>query len=53
MLTDTKKSMNTLQNKKAIITGDGRSLGKTTVLSFAKESINIQRQMIHFSFMLP
>ena len=33
--------MNTLQNKKAIITGGGRGLGKATALAFAKEGIDV------------
>ncbi|CAM4120588.1 3-ketoacyl-ACP reductase [Zobellia nedashkovskayae] len=33
--------MNNLKNKKAIITGGGRGLGKATALAFAKEGINI------------
>lgn len=41
MLTNTKKKMNTLQNKKAIITGGGRGLGKATALAFAKEGIDV------------
>ncbi|MCL7762726.1 3-ketoacyl-ACP reductase [Polaribacter sp. Z014] len=33
--------MNNLKNKKAIITGGGRGLGKSTALAFAKEGIDI------------
>lgn len=33
--------MNTLKNKKAIITGGGRGLGKATAMAFAKEGIDI------------
>ncbi|WP_298484781.1 3-ketoacyl-ACP reductase [uncultured Maribacter sp.] len=33
--------MSNLKNKKAIITGGGRGLGKATALAFAKEGINV------------
>lgn len=33
--------MNSLKNKKAIITGGGRGLGKATAIAFAKEGIDI------------
>ncbi|SDF16282.1 short chain dehydrogenase [Cellulophaga baltica] len=33
--------MNDLKNKKAIITGGGRGLGKATALAFAKEGIDV------------
>lgn len=33
--------MKSLQNKKAIISGGGRGLGKATALAFAKEGIDI------------
>lgn len=33
--------MNTLRNKRAIITGGGKGLGKATALAFAKEGIDI------------
>lgn len=33
--------MNNLKNKKAIITGGGRGLGKATALAFAKEGIDV------------
>lgn len=33
--------MENLKNKKAIITGGGRELGKATAIAFAKEGIDI------------
>ena len=33
--------MSNLKNKKAIITGGGRGLGKATALAFAKEGIDV------------
>ena len=33
--------MKSLQNKKAIITGGGRGLGKATALAFAKEGVDL------------
>ena len=35
--------MKDLKNKKAIITGGGRGLGKATAIAFAKEGIELER----------
>ncbi len=40
-VTNKTKRMNDLKNKKAIITGGGRGLGKATALAFAKEGIDV------------
>ena len=41
IITHSKTNMENLKNKKAIITGGGRGLGKATAIAFAKEGIDV------------